>query len=117
MLQKPSPKSKAKQHLCTLERRLKSWIDSGIEDLIREVKQIQSNFIKSRSQPKGTENLPKLFAKYMMEGKVSAAMKLLDSTSSSGVLPLTDEVMKQLKQKHPDAACILGYPLLVLFRP
>ena len=37
----------------------------------------------------------------MSEGNITAALKLLDSSSSSGLLPLTKEVMDELKEKHP----------------
>ena len=45
----------------------------------------------------------KIFAKLVLEGKVNAAIRLLDDDSSSGVLPLSAEVIKTLRQKHPDA--------------
>lgn len=113
LLQKPSQKSKAKQHSCALERRLHQWRCGQIDELIKEVRQIQSNFLRSSNRkPQGPENLSKKFAKFMMEGKVSAALKLLDSTCATGLLPLTNEVMEQLKQKHPEPAPVEGSPLL-----
>ena len=47
-----------------------------------------------------------------MEGKVSAALKLLDKESASGVLKLTDQVMKELKLKHPEPAPVKDNSLL-----
>ena len=79
MLQKPSAKSKAKQHSSALERRLKQWRSGEIGALLRETRQIQSSFTKSSKMSNAaSENLSKRFAKMMMEGKVSAAIKLLD---------------------------------------
>ena len=46
-----------------------------------------------------------------MEGKVSAALKFLES-ESSGVLTCSDEVLKDLKSKHPDEASIQENSLL-----
>ena len=43
---------------------------------------------------------------------MAAALKLLDQSSSSGLLPLTEEVMCQLEDKHPPPAPIIGDPLL-----
>ena len=40
---------------------------------------------------------------FFLEGKVNAAIRLLDDDSSSGVLPLSADVIKTLRQKHPDA--------------
>ena len=39
----------------------------------------------------------------MLLGKVSAALKFLDESSQSGVLPPTEEVFDLLKEKHPPA--------------
>ena len=39
----------------------------------------------------------------MLQGKVNAALCLLhDETSNAGVLPLLDEVIEELKRKHPE---------------
>ena len=103
LLQKPSSKSKAKQHTEALERRLNQWRAGQIDSIMREMRMIQSRF-KSSTRSNQTETTSKRFAKLMMEGKVSAAMKLLDNTSSSGVLNLTEEVMEELRHKHPEAA-------------
>ena len=47
-----------------------------------------------------------------MEGKVSAALKLLDKESSTGVLNLTEEVLQDLEEKHPKPAPIEENTLL-----
>ena len=112
LLQKPSAKSKAKQHSEALERRLQQWRSGKIDELVREIKQIQSAFKKSQTSKESTVNLSKRFAKLMMEGKVSAALKLLDDKSSSGVLSLTDDVLNELRQKHPEPSPIQGDTLL-----
>ena len=57
------------------------------------------------------EDTSRIFAKLIMEGKVSAALKFLDS-ESSGVLTCSDEVLKELKSKHPDEASIQENSLL-----
>ena len=38
-----------------------------------------------------------------MQGKLSAAIKFLDKQASSGVLPLSREVISELKEKHSRA--------------
>ena len=112
LLQKPSAKSKAKQHALALERRLNQWRTGEIDTLMREIKMIQASFKVSSESKNKTENLSKRFAKFMTEGNVSAALKLLDSTNSTGMLSLTDEVMEELLKKHPEPAPITGEPLL-----
>ena len=47
------------------------------------------------------ENFGKSFAKLMMEGKLNAAMKLLDEQESVGVLDLNDNTMDTLRNLHP----------------
>ena len=37
-----------------------------------------------------------------MAGQINAALRFLNESTSGGVLSLTDDVMKQLKEKHPD---------------
>ena len=40
----------------------------------------------------------------MLEGKINAAMKLLDQQISKGVLPLSQSTIDELIQKHPEAS-------------
>ena len=40
----------------------------------------------------------------MLQGKVHAALMLLEKEASNGILNLTDEVISDLKSKHPDGA-------------
>ena len=58
------------------------------------------------------EDISKVFAKLVFQGKLSAAIKLLDSESSTGLLNLTLEVLEGLKEKHPKAAHIADESLL-----
>ena len=47
-------------------------------------------------------NKSKVFAKLIMEGQINAALRFLNESTSGGVLSLTDDVMNQLREKHPD---------------
>ena len=38
-----------------------------------------------------------------MEGQINSALRYLSEDDSGGVLPLTDDVVRQLKEKNPDA--------------
>ena len=42
------------------------------------------------------------FAKLVLEGQINSALRFLGETSTGGVLELTDDVMAQLKEKHPN---------------
>ena len=43
-----------------------------------------------------------MFAKLVLEGQINAALRFVSESSSGGVLPLTDDVMAQRKEKHPN---------------
>ena len=44
----------------------------------------------------------KVFAKLAPEGQINSALRFLSETTSGAVRSLTDEVLSQLKQKHPN---------------
>ena len=111
MLQKPSSKSKAKEHAECLNRRLEFWKKGEIACILQEAKLIQRRLLSSK-KPKSSEDISRIFAKLMMEGKISAALKFLDSESSGGVLPISNNVLEDLKSKHPKPEPILEESLL-----
>ena len=87
-LQKPSPKSKAKEHQDLLSKRLVQWKDSEINKLLREGRIIQSRIGKFRSSDPPDKS--KVFAKLVLEGQINSALRFLSESTSGGVLPLTD---------------------------
>ena len=44
----------------------------------------------------------KIFAKLVMEGQINVALRYLSENDSMGILPLSDDVMEQLREKHPE---------------
>ena len=82
-----------------MSKRLEKWKRGEIEGLVREGRMIQNRIGKF----KGTDppNKSKVFAKLIMKGQINAAIRFLNESTSGGVLSLTDDVMKQLKEKHP----------------
>lgn len=107
LLQKPSARSKSRDHLKCLERRLKLWNDGNLEDLYNEGKAIQNQLKKSQKKPE-TPNIPKLFDKLMGLGKIRDAMRLVrGSNINDGVMEPEDiignkTVLEVLKEKHPN---------------
>ena len=65
-----------------------------------------------QTKARAVEDIFKVFAKLVFQGKLSAAIKLLDSESSTGLLNLTPEVLEGLKEKHPEEADIADESLL-----
>ena len=102
LLQKPSKNSKSKNHVVSIERRLKFWEEWNISSLVREKETIQE---KMKINEKGM-NIKKISLKFknmMSKENVSGAFKLLTEKMSNEILPLNDKTLKMLKQKHTEA--------------
>ena len=59
-----------------------------------------------KEKKRSPDDISRIFSRLMFVGKISAALKFLDSNSESGVLPPTDEVINLLNEKHPQPAVI-----------
>ena len=81
LLQKPYVGSKTKQHLTCLERWLILWKVEDIDALVKEGHTIQKQFRVSTVQRNLTNErrITQKFANYMLQGKVKAAIQLLDN--------------------------------------
>ena len=106
LLQKPSSKSKAKEHSVCLDRRLSTWLDGNLNDLLLEGRTIQQRIPKSQLQD-SQKCLAHSFANLMFEGKTKAAIRLLKEEAKRGLLRLSDQadtnrsVRDVLINKHP----------------
>ncbi len=101
LLQKPSYKSKSKQSEC-LEKRLLQWESGDFNFLVKECRAIQCR-LELGSKKKSSEHVSCTFAKLTLAGKVNAAMRLLDESSISGVLQLSEETLREQRSKHPES--------------
>ena len=114
LLQKPHPKSKAKDHVACLDRRLTEWDNGGIEDLVREGRSIQNHHaVNQRLTRFHNKLLGQTFAKLMMAGRTASALRLLPESEKSRLLRLDDQaegksigttVRDVLREKHPPAS-------------
>ena len=78
--------------------------------LLCEGRAIQKHLQK---QSRSREEIEKVFTRLMLQGKVTAALKFLDNEAAScGILPLTPETLKSLKEKHPSPGRIQPFSLL-----
>ena len=103
MLQKPSSKSKAKDHVKYLEKRLKLWHAGELDSILAENREIQKKV--KENQDKRAESKEKTFCRLMLVGKLSQAAKFVDSENDTrGVHSLTAEIKQILEQKHPKAS-------------
>ena len=101
LLQKTSPTSKGKERTETLKRRLELWDSGKIDELFFEATSIQKR-LKPNVGSNSVNNISKKFAGLMKNGKVSAAVKLLTENAQGGILPLNDETINLLQEKHPE---------------
>ncbi len=69
--------------------------------LMEEGKTIQKRLPKNKSNQNSEETLVKQFRNHMLKGNVNAALRLLSSNGNSGVLPINEDTIKQLHEKHP----------------
>ena len=102
LLQKPKKDSKSAEHRRALERRLLLWHAGDLWQLFEEAvtlqKRLPDNFTRKR-----LNKISKQFADRMKKGNINGALKLLSNNMQNGVLPLNEDTLKLLKQKHPPA--------------
>ena len=84
-------------------KRLESWKEGHFDELLREGRAIQHKLKQEKPKNESPEKLAKSFANLMIQGKVNAALRLLNKQESGGVAKLTEETIKKLKELHPDA--------------
>ncbi len=111
LLQKPHRRSKTCEHVPALERRLTLWRDGSFNELLKEGETIQRKFATGSRNV--STDLAGSFSKLMFQGKVKAALRLLNGKGSKAGQPLSlDEVMStdgstvrdKLIEKHPNPA-------------
>ena len=100
-LQKPGPKWKSKDHQDCLAKRLVLWKKGEVDTILREGRMIQRRLGNSR-RATDPPNRAKIFANLVMTGQVNSALRYLSNDQGGGILPLSDDVMEQLKEKHPE---------------
>ena len=103
LLQKPTRKSTAKQHKEYLKKRLDLWSSGNFEELLKEGRQIQHKMKQNSRINETPEETAKQFAKLMFQGKVNAALRLLDKQEALGVAKLDGNSIAKLRELHPDA--------------
>ena len=108
LLQKPSQKSKCKDHIKYLAKRLEWWKNGELDLLLREGEAIQQRLKRSKNT---TQHQEKVFVRLMLQGKVSAALRWVGSNSTSVLHP--DAV---IEEKKKDIDGILYVYLLICYR-
>ncbi|PFX34367.1 hypothetical protein AWC38_SpisGene651 [Stylophora pistillata] len=100
-VKKPGPKSKSKDHQDCFAKRLTLWKKGEVDSILREGRMIQGRLGNPR-RATDPPNRAKIFANLVMSGQVNSALRYLSDDQGGGILPLSDDVMEQLKEKQPD---------------
>ena len=111
LLKKPSRESKSKDHLMSLENRMKLWHAGEIMELLKEVETIQKD-LRVSNTPSTIAEISKKFSCEMRKGNINSVMKLLADSMKNGILSLNDQTLHQIKQKHPHGKDALSHVLL-----
>ena len=102
LLQKPSKRSKSKEHLIALERRIELWKSGEFLELLKEGATIQKD-LRDVIENKTLSEISRKFTTKMQKGNVNGAIKILTNNMQNGILPLNKETLNNLKLKHPKA--------------
>ena len=76
LLQKPSQKSKSKNYLSALEKRMELWESGELVELLKEVETIQK-CLKATNITSSIKEVSKKFSREMRRGNVRNGIKLL----------------------------------------
>ena len=79
---------------------MKSWHAEEIMELLKEAETIQKG-LRVSNTPSTIAEISKKFTREMRKGNINSAMKLLADNMQNGILPLNDQTLHQIKQKHP----------------
>ena len=114
LLQKPSRTSKSKEHISCLQRRLVTWLEGDLQELLSEGRAIQSRLRNANPSRKHDDAIARTFAKLMSRGKTKAALRPIAKKITGTPLRLDDvidtgasgkkQVQDVMISKHPPSA-------------
>lgn len=82
--QKPSQKSKGRDHSMSLKRRLAFWLEGDINSLILEGRQLLSDLSTKTGRNEENSALARTFSNLIFQGKVKSALKLISQRDRGG---------------------------------
>ena len=103
LLQKTLLNSKSKENSETLKRRLLLWKNEHLDQLMFEGKTIQDRLQNSHRVTSNNSKEALTFERLIEEGKVNTTIQILEKANKGRILPLGDETLDRLQQKHPKA--------------
>lgn len=112
LLQKPCKKTTAKQHTEYLNKRLNLWESGDFDTLLREARGIQERMKKNKHKFQDPDHINRIFTRHMLQGKVHAALRVLQKSSASGIAEMSEDTMRELEKLHPIAEQAAGITLI-----
>ena len=70
---------------------------------MKESRAIQTKLTLNRTKAESEEQLSKVFTRHMLQGKVHAALKVLEKSSNLGVATMNEATFAALQKLHPEA--------------
>ena len=95
--------SKSKENSETLKRRLSLWKNEHLDQLMFEGKTIQDRLQNSHRVTANNSKEALTFERLIEEEKVNTKIQILEKANKGGILPLGDETLERLQQKHTKA--------------
>ena len=89
-----------KDHIAALNRRTELWVQWDFQELFEERKAIQESFKTSSSKQDDITQISKRFLTEMQR-ETSMVPKLLTNNMENGILPLNENTLELVRQKHP----------------
>ena len=112
ILQKTRKNSKNNEHVKLLNDRMNLWDQGKFWDLLKDAEIVQRRLSSSQ---KSDVEISRLFSRFMLQGKVNAALRLLSESGNNGVLPINEENKAKLIDMHPQESLV--YKTSLLFGP
>ena len=78
---------------------MKLWHAGKIMELLKEADTIQKD-LRVSNTPSTIAEISKTFTREMRKGNTNSTMKLLPDNTQNGILPLNNQTLHQIKQKH-----------------
>ena len=79
---------------------------------MNEAKAIQKRLDNNQHKQRGETDKARLFSLKMENGQIRQTAKLLEHEESEGLIPLNEETLRKLKEKHPERAWATADALL-----
>lgn len=99
--QKTHTKSKPHENISAQKNRVEKWKIGQLDDILSEARALQVR-LNRNTWRRGTEDKARIFGEQIRKGKVAPAVRSLTKEASKGLLPLTQETIAILKDKHPE---------------